>query len=50
MSENRIFIAEPDLIRLVTDNRAKRAAWCLYAAITLMGVLFIAGFLARVTP
>ena len=45
-----IFQQEPDLIRLLLENRAKRAAWTCYIAITLMGALFIIGFLARVTP
>lgn len=44
---SRIYVQEPDLIRLVTDNRAKRAAWCLYVSILVMGLVGIAGFLAR---
>lgn len=44
----RIFIAEPDLIRIVQNNRAKRAAWALYLAILVMGLTFLAGYL--VTP
>lgn len=46
----RYFIQEVDHIRIAlaaNDNRARREGWQLIAAIAVMGVLGIAGYLGR---
>lgn len=33
----------------INDNRAHRASWALYAAILVMGLAFIIGFLGKLS-
>lgn len=46
--DNRIFLAEPDLIRTLYENRVRRSFWASYILLATVGFGFLIAYLWRV--